>query len=345
MSHLDIGDEASLSEASWTATETDDFFKRYTCTLEPDVRIKLKKRFKKVKFGSIWTVKNPRQNSGNEQSLALTAQPAERNDSLRSKLLNKVTVLPGHSTVLWRSRKLYFWQFFKLKLTAGYNWQTHQPTVCWNVTTKWNQDDHKSLMKVQMPLARRIMLMPHFQARYGLPSMGGGIGSADEAANEVDQGYCHTSLPKVDLVFQLERHPETVWQPFWKGRSLLGFRRRSKRVEDDIPQEAVASVVITERPDAAQALEPQQDETDMDRRIPQHLKLARHRQPQEQAQLQPAPEPLGRATPWQFPLMTQPQRQAGRKEDPAVKGVPAPWRLQHPLHFPWLVKTEENEDL
>lgn len=48
----------------------------------------------------------------------------------------------------------------------------------------------------------------------------GGNGATPRA--EVNEGYCHASMPKVDLLFSLDR-PLKPTKPFWSGRSLLNW--------------------------------------------------------------------------------------------------------------------------
>ena len=79
--------------------------------------------------------------------------------------------------------------------------------------------------------------------------MARGIGGAREAA-ELDRGYCHLSMPKVDLVLSLDRHPQPALVPFWSNRSLLSFRK--KQQGEEASQQQVGAALGPESPAAQQ---------------------------------------------------------------------------------------------
>ena len=79
--------------------------------------------------------------------------------------------------------------------------------------------------------------------------MARGIGGAREAA-ELDTGYCHLSMPKVDLVLSLDRRPQPALVPFWMHRSLPSFRKKQRG--EEASQQQVGAALGPKSPAAQQ---------------------------------------------------------------------------------------------
>ena len=76
--------------------------------------------------------------------------------------------------------------------------------LSWRVSTAWTQTLQSMERKESIPLNDHVEVKPHWAVDFSLPAMEGEMGAGGDPL-DMDLGYCHMSVPQVDVICRLDK--------------------------------------------------------------------------------------------------------------------------------------------
>lgn len=195
-----IRDDASEGVATHTSASTwTRFLESYSFTCEPDYVLKIRKRLHLAKVGAdiLWP-----DGCRDKPELSLIVKPQGR----AGEWVHKLTLSGEERGKLELRTPKLRWKIFRVQFQAQASCD-NKVQFNYRATTKFGNIGKSQVYKKQFDLPTQRVnfgVRPHVKVNMFFPEVTGSFGSGGQGRN-VDQGYCHITVPRVHFRWDLDQ--------------------------------------------------------------------------------------------------------------------------------------------